>query len=97
MFRAEVHNAGSAQTANMKSIYQILKALVLRAHSCGAAGLPASAPVPLPVSDTKPDPIVPVAGSVTLREPDDPRGQYKHGFRVDNDSAAELQNFDGLH
>ena len=33
---------------------------------------------------------------ITLHEPDGPRGQYKHGFRVLNDSAAEWQDFYGV-
>src|ERR1039457_4878457 len=37
-----------------------------------------------------------VSGETVLREPDGPRGQYKHGFRVLNDSAAEWQNFYGV-
>ena len=34
--------------------------------------------------------------TATFRYPDGLRGQYKHGFRVLNDSAAEWQNFYGV-
>lgn len=35
-------------------------------------------------------------GTITLREPDGKLGQYKHGFRLLNDSAAEWQKLYGL-
>ena len=52
----------------------------------------------LPVGGLAPDQVVDAAGGgrVTLREPDGPRGLYKHGFRVLNDSAAEWQGFHGV-
>lgn len=50
----------------------------------------------LPVGHLKPGAVVKAAGEVTLREPDGPRGQYKHGFRVLNDSAADWQKFWGV-
>ncbi len=37
-----------------------------------------------------------VNGDIILREPDGPRGQYKHGFRVLNDSAADWQEYYGV-
>lgn len=50
----------------------------------------------LPIGRLAVGKILDVSGAVTLREPDGPRGQYKHGFRVLNDSAAEWQNFYGV-
>ena len=47
----------------------------------------------MPVGGLKAGAVVDFSGETTLREPDGPRGQYKHGFRVLNDSAAEWQNF----
>jgi hypothetical protein len=35
-------------------------------------------------------------GSISFIYPDGPRGQYKHGFRVYNDSAAEWQKYYGI-
>ena len=55
-----------------------------------------SSPLALPVGGLKPGVVIEASGEATLREPDGPRGQYKHGFRVLNDSAAEWQNFYGV-
>lgn len=55
-----------------------------------------TSPLILPVGGLKPGAVVEFTGETTLREPDGPRGQYKHGFRVLNDSAAEWQNFYGV-
>lgn len=53
-------------------------------------------PLSLPVGGLAPDQIVSGSGGIVLREPDGPRGQYKHGFRVLNDSAAEWQDYYGV-
>lgn len=53
-------------------------------------------PLPLPVGGPAAGKVLDVTGAVTLREPDGPRGQFKHGFRVLNDSAAEWQDFYGV-
>jgi hypothetical protein len=53
-------------------------------------------PLALPVGGLAAGKILKVDGEITLREPDGPRGQYKHGFRVLNDSAAEWQSFYGV-
>ena len=53
-------------------------------------------PLTLPIGGLKAGVVVEFSGETTLREPDGPRGQYKHGFRVLNDSAAEWQNFYGV-
>ena len=53
-------------------------------------------PLTLSVGGLKAGVVVEFSGETTLREPDGPRGQYKHGFRVLNDSAAEWQNFYGV-
>ena len=53
-------------------------------------------PLTLPVGGRQPSAVVTVSGETTLREPDGPRGQYKHGFRLQNDSAAEWQKFYGV-
>lgn len=50
----------------------------------------------LPIGGLVEGKILDVIGAVTLREPDGPRGQYKHGFRVLNDSAAEWQKYYGV-
>ena len=50
----------------------------------------------MPVGGLSAGKVLDVSGAVTLREPDGPRGQYKHGFRVLNDSAAEWQNYYGV-
>jgi len=55
-----------------------------------------TSPLTLPVGGLKPGAVVTFSGETTLREPDGPRGQYKHGFRVLNDSAAEWQKFYGV-
>lgn len=55
-----------------------------------------SSPLTLPVGGLKTGVVVKVSGETTLREPDGPRGQYKHGFQVLNDNAAEWQNYYGV-
>src|SRR5215469_8065192 len=50
----------------------------------------------LPVGGVDPAVVLKGNGEITLREPDGPRGQYKHGFRVLNDSAAEWQKYYGV-
>src|ERR1035438_7136418 len=55
-----------------------------------------SSPLSLPVGGLVAGEIVNASGETILREADGPRGQYKHGFRVLNDSAAEWQNFYGV-
>jgi hypothetical protein len=60
------------------------------------AGTVAALPLSRPVGGLNPDAIMDVSGELTLREPAGPRGQYKHGFRVLNDSAAEWQNYYGV-
>ncbi|MEI6078657.1 MAG: hypothetical protein WCS94_23975, partial [Verrucomicrobiota bacterium] len=42
------------------------------------------------------DKTLAAVGSITLREPDGPRGVFKHGFRTFNDSAAEWQTSYGV-
>ena len=49
-----------------------------------------------PIGGAKPLAILKGDGEIILREPDGPRGQYKHGFRVLNDSAAEWQKYYGV-
>jgi hypothetical protein len=49
----------------------------------------------LMIGGTKQGEVLKVDGAITLREPDGKLGQYKHGFRVLNDSAAEWQKFYG--
>jgi hypothetical protein len=53
-------------------------------------------PLTLPVGGLKDDTLINFTGEMALREPDGPRGSYKHGFRVLNDSAAEWQKFYGV-
>src|SRR5450756_545605 len=55
-----------------------------------------SSPLTLPVGGLKPGVVARASGETTLREPDGPHGQYKHGFRVLNDSAAEWQKLYGV-
>ena len=55
-----------------------------------------TSPLTLPVGGLNAGAVVTFSGETTLREPDGPRGQYKHGFRVLNDSAAEWQKFYGV-
>jgi len=55
-----------------------------------------TSPLSLPVGGWQAGKVIEFSGAITLREPDGPRGQYKHGFRVLNDSAAEWQNFYGV-
>jgi len=54
------------------------------------------APLSLPVGSMAAGKTLTVAGSITIREPDGPRGQFKHGFRTLNDSAAEWQKYQGV-
>ena len=77
----------------MPRLCQIILALAL-----GFAGLCSAqtSPLTLPIGGLKPGAIVTFSGETTLREPDGPRGQYKHGFRVLNDSAAEWQKYYGV-
>jgi hypothetical protein len=75
----------------MKHLCQIIAAF--SAFVVCAAGME---PLSQPVGGLKPGVIVKVSDEATLREPDGTRGQYKHGFRVLNDSAAEWQNFYGV-
>src|ERR1051325_3072953 len=70
-------------------------------HLIAAVGLTLSLhaesnPLTLPIGATKSGSILDVSGEIVLREPDGPRGQYKHGFRMLNDSAAEWQKFYGV-
>ena len=58
---------------------------LLAAWVCPAQREPASAPVSVELGVAVSD----GSGPATFRFPDGPRGQYKHGFRVLNDSAAE--------
>ena len=53
-------------------------------------------PLTLPVGGLKPGVVIEFSGETTMREADGPRGQYKHGFRVLNDSAAEWQKYYGV-
>jgi hypothetical protein len=53
-------------------------------------------PLVLPVGGAKPGQCFHVTGVLTLTEPDGKRAQYKHGFRMLNDSAAEWQKFYGV-
>ena len=55
-----------------------------------------ASPLTLPVGGLKPGAVIKFSGETVLREPDGPRGQYKHGFWLGNDSAAEWQNFYGV-
>ena len=73
----------------MKRIYQFIFVLC-------AFTLCAAQPLTMPVGGMKAGEVLKVSGEVTLREPDGPRGQFKHGFRIYNDSAAEWQKFYGV-
>jgi len=53
-------------------------------------------PLTLPVGGLAAGNVLDVPGSVTLRAPDGPRGQFKHGFWTGNDSVAEWQGFYGV-
>jgi hypothetical protein len=75
----------------MKRLCQFAFAF-LAAAICAAQ----TSPLSLPVGGLKAGAVIEFSGETTLREPDGPRGQYKHGFRVLNDSAAEWQNFYGV-
>lgn len=67
--------------------------VVLTAFTLGAAE---PHPLSLPVGGLKSGVVLKAVGEITLREPDGLRGQYKHGFRLLNDSAAEWQKFYGV-
>jgi hypothetical protein len=47
-------------------------------------------------SGLEPGATLEVPGEAAFVYPNGPRGQFKHGFRVLNDSAAEWQNFYGV-
>ncbi|HAO79188.1 MAG TPA: hypothetical protein DCQ92_09465 [Verrucomicrobia subdivision 3 bacterium] len=47
-------------------------------------------------SGLEPGTTLKVPGEAAFVYPNGPRGQFKHGFRVLNDSAAEWQNFYGV-
>ena len=59
-------------------------------------GVAQSADLRLPVGGLADGKVLDVSGMVTLREPDGPRGQFKHGFWSGNDSAADWQKFYGV-
>ncbi|MEI6078991.1 MAG: hypothetical protein WCS94_25685, partial [Verrucomicrobiota bacterium] len=50
----------------------------------------------LPIGGVPAEKSLAAVGSITLREPDGPSGEFKHGFRTFNDSAAEWQKFYGV-
>jgi len=60
------------------------------------AGFAQPSDLTLPVGELGAGKILDVVGGVILREPDGTRGQYKKGFRVYNDSAADWQKFYGV-
>ena len=60
------------------------------------ANLAGATPLSLPVGGTWEGAALKATGSLTLTEPNGTRGQYKHGFRGLNDSAAEWQKFYGV-
>jgi hypothetical protein len=74
---------------------RICHALVLL-WTAGLIGHAQTAPLTRPVGGLNAGAEISFAGETVLREPDGPRGQYKHGFRVLNDSAAEWQDFYGV-
>src|ERR1035438_9806467 len=76
----------------MNRICQVFVALLGTLAVCVAQ----SSPLSLPVGGLVAGEIVNASGETILREADGPRGQYKHGFRVLNDSAAEWQKFYGV-
>jgi len=62
-------------------------------------------PLSLPLGDIKtlegwnglkPGAVLEIPGEAVFRYPDGSRGQYKHGFRMLNDSAAEWQKYYGV-
>lgn len=53
-----------------------------------------TAPSTLPVGRLKADIVIKFSDETTLREPDGPRVQYKHGFRVFNVQEITFKNFD---
>jgi hypothetical protein len=78
-------------TLTMQRLCQFIVVLVMPFFSAAQP-----TPLTLPVGGLKAGAVVEFSGETTLREPDGTRGQYKHGFRVLNDSAAEWQNFYGV-
>ena len=77
-----------------------MPSIKISCHVCFLLGFFAlrlvASPLTLPVGGLAAGTVVEFSGNTTLREPDGPRGQYKHGFRVLNDSAAEWQNYYGV-
>ena len=77
-----------------------MPSIKISCHVCFLLGFFAlrlvASPLTLPVGGLAAGTVVEFSGYTTLREPDGPRGQYKHGFRVLNDSAAEWQNYYGV-
>jgi hypothetical protein len=53
-------------------------------------------PLTLPVGGMKSGEVLEWTNIMILREPDGPRGVFKHGFRTLNDSAAEWQKYYGV-
>jgi hypothetical protein len=76
----------------MKRVFHVLIALL----GTFAGVVAQTTPLCLPVGGLKPEKVLQVTGEITLREPDGVRGQFKHGFWVGNDSAADWQNFYGV-
>jgi hypothetical protein len=75
---------------------RICHALAVLLATLAVVGRAQPTSLTLPVGGLKPGAVVKFSGETVLREPDGPRGQYKHGFRVLNDSAAEWQDFYGV-
>jgi hypothetical protein len=75
----------------MKRLCQLIIAFITL-NFCAAETLPLT----LLVGGLKPGAVVKFSGEITLREPDGPRGFYKHGFRLFNDSTADWRYFYGL-
>ncbi|TAK98040.1 MAG: hypothetical protein EPO07_12460, partial [Verrucomicrobia bacterium] len=82
----------------MRHSGQLARLAVTMLFLLGAIALRAAevSPLVLRVGGTKAGEVLKASGAITLREPDGVRGQYKHGFRVLNDSAAEWQKFYGV-
>jgi hypothetical protein len=92
-FLFDSFRAGFRNTSMRKmNCLRLILVLLLTAGSLHAAG-----PLALMLPGCGPDGrALAVPGETSFVYPDGPRGQYKHGFRVLNDSAAEWQAFYGV-
>ena len=75
----------------MRRLCQLIVLLVMT-FVCPAQTMPLT----LPVGGLADGKVLAVTGAVALIEPDGPRGQFKHGFWLGNDNAADWQHFYGV-